>query len=424
MQVEINRVDECKRKLNITIPNDVVSKELSEIYQEINQRANIKGFRKGKVPRKVLEQLYKRDAEVSLLQELVPKACEEVFIANNLKTAGDYLLEKYELKEGEGLKLDISVEVIPDMSLKNYKGLKIQGKSTDVTDEDLDTALKQMQYDSAELKTVESRGAENGDEMVLDFSGKIDGKIFDGGEGKDFKMILGDKKMLEGFEDKLLGAKIGEKKDVEITYPQDTPNKELAGKKVVFEVLVKDIKERNLPQLNDEFAKDLGDYNDLNTLKEKIRNDIKNTKEYYNKLEHQKEIVEKILEENPLIPPGILVNKEFEFLKKSLASRLSGGKADNINFGKESEKIEQELLKEAEKRVKESLLLEKIADEEKITVEDREVDEEIRKRAESMNQNFNVLKKAFQQNEAYEVIRSKIREEKVLNFLLNCSIVS
>src|SRR3972149_5334442 len=336
MQVEINRVDECKRKINITIPNDVVSKELSKIYQEINQRANIKGFRKGKVPRKVLEQLFKRDAEVSLLQELVPKACEEVFLA------------------------------------KNFKGFKIQKKSVDVTDEDVDNALKQMQHDIADLKTVESRGAEKGDEMVLDFSGKIDGKIFNGGEGKDFRIILGDKKMVEGFEDKLLGAKIGEKRDVEIIYPQDTPNKELAGKKVLFEVLVKDIKERILPQINDEFAKDLGDYNNLNALKEKIKDDISNTKEYYNKLEYQKEIVEKVLEENQLVSPGILVKKEFEFLKKSLASRLSGGKADDINFGKESEKIEQELLKEAEKRVKESLILEKIADEEKIVVDENE----------------------------------------------------
>ena len=424
MQVEINRVDECKRKINISIPNNVVSKELSKIYQEINQRANIKGFRKGKVPRKVLEQLYKRDAEVSLLQELVPKACKEVFSENNLKTAGDYLLEKYELKDDGELKLDISVEVIPDISLKNYKGFKIQKKSADVTDEDIDNALKQMQHDIADLKTVESRGAENGDEMVLDFSGKIDGKLFNGGEGKDFRLILGEKKMVEGFEEKLLGAKIGEKRDVEIIYPQDIQNKELAGKKVLFEVLVKDVKERIFPQINDEFAKDLGDYNDLNALKEKIKDDIKNTKEYYNKLEYQKEVIEKILEENQFISPEILIKKEFEFLKKSFASRLSGGKAEDINFGKESEKIEQELLKEAEKRVKESLILEKIAEEEKIVVDENEVDEEIRKRAESTNQNFNVLKKAFQQNDAYEVIRSKIREEKVLNFLLNCAIVN
>src|SRR3989338_4820829 len=366
MQVEITRVDECKRKLNITISGDVVSKELSRIYQEMNQRVNIKGFRKGKVPRKVLKQLYKRDAEVSLLQELVPKACEKVFVANNMKTVSDYLLEKYELEEGNGLKLDISVEVIPDIVLRDYKGVKIQKKSSDVTDEDVDNALKQKQHDSAELKTVESRGAENGDEMVLDFSGKIDGKIFEGGEGKDFRIILGEKKMVEGFEDKLLGAKAGEKREVEIAYPQDAPNKALAGKKVVFEAMVKEIKERILPQLNDEFAKDLGDYNDLNSLKEKVRDDIKNTKEYYIKLEHQKEIIEKILEENPFTPPAILVSREFEFLKKNLASRLSGGKAADINFGKESEKIEQELLKEAEKRVRESLLLEKIAVEEKI----------------------------------------------------------
>ena len=138
---------------------------------------------------------------------------------------------------------------------------------------------------------------------------------------------------------------------------------------------------------------------------------------------YQKEILEKLLEENPFIPPDSLVNREFEFIKKSFAARMSRGGTDDIAFGKEGEKIEQELLKEANKRVRESLILEKIASEEKIEVEDKEVDEEIRKRAESANQNFNALKRIFKQSEAYEVIRSKIREEKVLNFLLKCSIL-
>jgi len=425
MQVEIIRVDECKRRLHIEIPQEVVSKELSKIYQEINQKANIRGFRRGKVPRKILEQYYKKDAEVNLLQKLVPKACKEAFseTGGNLKIVGEYLLEEYVLKEGESLKLNISIEVKPDIALKDYKGIKIEKKPLDISEEEIDNVLKQMQYENAELKSVELRGAQKGDEVTIDFKGLIKGKIFEGLDGKDFKINLGEGKMIEGFENKLLGVREGEKKEIEILYPEDFPNQKLAGKKILFEVLVKEVKERRLPLLDDEFAKDLGDYNDLNALKEKIKRDLEEAKENLNKLSYQKEILERLLEENPFTPPVSLVNREFEFIKKSLAARMSGAGTGDIPSGEEGKKIEQELLKEANRRVRESLILEKIASEQNIEVEDSEVDEEIRKRAESTNQNFNALKRIFKQSEAYEVIRSKIREEKVLNFLLKCSIL-
>ena len=423
MQIEITRTDECKRKLNIVIPQDEVSKELSKIYQEINQKANIRGFRKGKVPRKVLEQYYKRDAEADLIQKIVPKACDEAANKENLKMVGGYLLEEYVLKDGEPLKLDISIEVKPDIVLKNYKGIEVQKKAVEVSDEDVDNVLKQTQYENAELKGIDTRGAEKNDEIVIDFRGRIDGKFFKGGEGKDFRLILGQGRMIEGFEEKLIGLRAGDKKEIDIQYPQNFPDEKLAGRKIIFEVLVKDVKERILPSIDDEFAKDLGDFNDLNALRNKIRDDLTKAKENLNNLDYEKEILEKLLEENAFVPPESLVKRELEFLKKNLAMRLSKGKTEELSLGKEGEEIMQEMSKEANKRVKESLILEKIAEEEKIEISNSEVDEDIRKRAEDSNQNFYALKEIFQKNRVYEAIRDKIREEKVLKFLLECSII-
>ena len=424
MKVEITKVDEYKRRLSIEIPNEIASKELSKVYQEINQKTEIRGFRKGKAPRKILEQYYKKDAEIKLLQRLVPQACDEAFKKNNLKIVGEYLLEEYAIKAGEALKLNISVEVKPEITLKDYKGIKIQKKPVDVSQEEIDNALTQIQHENAEVKSVESRSAQKGDEIIIDFKGKIDGKPFKGGVGKDFKVILCEGKMIEGFEYQLLGVKIRDRKEVEILYPKDSPNQALAGKKIVFEALVKDVKERILLPLDDEFAKDLGNYNDLNALKDKIREDVRVAKENYNKFIYQKEIVEKLLEENPFTPPPSLVNREFEFLKKNFTPKSSPSEASETDSGSERKKVEQELLEKANKRVRESIILEKIAEEEKIEVEDKEVDEEIKKRAESANQNFTSLKHLFKQSEAYEAIRNKIREEKVLNFLLDYFIIN
>ena len=424
MKVEIIKVDECKRQLNIEIPNEIVSKELSKVYQEINQKTDIRGFRKGKAPKKILEQYYKKDAEIKLLQRLVPQTCNEAFKENNLKIAGEYSLEEYTLKEGEALKLNISVEVKPEITLKDYKGIKIQKKPADVSQEEIGNNLTQIQHDNAEVKSVESRGTQKGDEIIIDFKGKVDGKDFKGGEGKNFKVILGEGKMIEGFEDQLLCLKAGEKKEIEILYPKVSPNEALAGKKITFDVLVRDIKERILLPLDDEFAKDLGNYNDLNALKDKIREDIRAAKENYNKFLYQKEIIEKLLEENPFTPPTSLVNREFEFLKKNFTPTFSNGEDSEIDSDNEKKKVEQELLDEANKRSRESIILEKIAEEEKIEAEDKEVDEEIKKRAESVNQNFTALKNIFKQSEAYEAVRNKIREEKTLKLLLDYSIIN
>ncbi|RMF94559.1 MAG: trigger factor [Candidatus Schekmanbacteria bacterium] len=422
MQAEITNIEGCNRKLKIQIPKEKVAEEYDSLVKKVSAEAKIKGFRKGKAPKDVVKRYYKDALESDLIKRIIPSACEEAIKNFNLDVVGNYMLEDYVFQEGEPLEFVINVEVKPEIDNVNYKDIKVEKKEVEVKEEEVDETIERLRDSHSELKPVEGRAAKEGDSVVFDFSLSLAEDNKELISTRESKATLGRKELIEELEEAFIGMNKEEKKEVSVKYPEDYHQKELAGKEAIFKIKLKEIHEKIMPDLDDEFAKDVGEYNTLEELKKDIREKILKNKEDAALSDAQKELVEKLIEANPISVPKSLVEDEAKSMIKNWENNLKrmGTKISDLN---ENEVIGfvNEIEKEAEKKVKMSFLAEKIASVEKIEVEEKEVDEEIKKHAEAYKKEFEQLKRDYEKIGVLPYLKKAILEEKVLNFLLGYS---
>jgi trigger factor len=419
MKANVEEISSIKKKVSIEIPEDQVTKEVESFYKDLGKKAKIKGFRPGKVPRNILERYFKDYVKAEVIQKLIEETYPKALSESDLQPISPPVIDPGEFEEGKPFQYSAVLEVKPEIKLEGYTGLKIEGKKEEVKDEEVEERLKALQNLHANLKTIsEARPIQAGDYVIVDYEASMGGKPLEGGKAIDFTVEVGSGQFIPAFEEKLTGLKPEEEKEIEISFPEDYGYQKWAGKTISFHVKIKEIKEKILPPLDDEFAKDLGDYSSFEELKAKLKGEIEKEKELGLERQLKDQVVDQLLEANPFEVPESLVEEQTKTLVSDTKLRLAAQGVDLKNLGLSEEKLQEDYKAMAQKQVKTFLILEKIAGQEGIAVTDEEADDRLREMSERMHQKFDVVKRYYEKNGLFPEVKAGIIRDKTLNFLL------
>jgi trigger factor len=425
MKATVEEISSIKKKVNIEVPGDEVTREIDSFYEELRKKAKIKGFRPGKAPRSILERHFKDYVKAETLQKLIQNTYPNALSEKDLHPVSDPVIEPGELENGKPFQYSATIEVKPDIKPEGYLGLKIEGKKEEVKDEEVGERLKGLQDLHAHLKTIsEVRPIQSGDYVIVDYEAKMDGKPLEEGKAIDFTVEVGSGRFIPALEENLIGLKPEEEKEIAVPFPEDYGYKKWAGKTISFHVKIKEIKEKILPLLDDEFAKDLGDYSSLDELKVKLRGEIEKEKELALERQLKDRMVDQLLQANSFEVPEILVEEQTKAYVSDTKLRLATQGVDLKNLGVSEDKLQEDYREMARKQVRTFLILEKIASQEGITVTDEEAEDRLREISERTHQKFDVVKRYYEKNGLIPEVKAGIMSNKTLNFLLQKANIS
>ncbi|MDR0138161.1 trigger factor [Metabacillus idriensis] len=410
--------------LTVEVDAETFSKALDEAFKKVSKQVNIPGFRKGKVPRGMFEQrfgvesLY-QDALDIILPEVYPQAVEEA----GIEPIDRPEIDVEQIEKGKNLIFTAKVVVKPEVKLGEYKGLEVEKVDAEVSEEDVDAELKTLQERHAELVVKEDGAVENGDTVVIDFEGFVDGEAFEGGTAENYTLEIGSGSFIPGFEDQLVGLEAGGEKDVEVTFPEEYHAENLAGKPATFKVKLHEIKAKELPALDDEFAKDVDEeVESLEALKAKTRTRLEETRKAEAENTLRDSLVDKASDNAEVDIPQVLIENEVNRMMQEFEQRLQ---AQGMNLelyfqfsGQDEDALKEQMKEDASKRVKYNLTLEAIAKAENIEVTDEEVDAEIAKMAEMYNMPVENIKQALG---SLEGLKEDLKVRKAIDFLVENS---
>jgi trigger factor len=419
MNVNIEEISTIKKKVSIEIPENDVTKEIDSFYKDLGKKAKIKGFRPGKVPRDILERYFKDYVKTEVVQKLIQDTYPQVLSENDLHPVSPPVIDPGEFVDGRPFQYSAVIEVKPEIKLEGYIGLKIEGKKEEVKEEEVEERLRNLQNLHANLKTIsEARPIQTGDYVIIDYEASMDGKPLEGGKTIDFTVEVGSGQFIPAFEEKLIGLKPEEEKEIEVSFPEDYGYQKWAGKTVSFHAKIKEIKEKILPPLDDEFAKDLGDYSSFEELKAKLKGEIEKEKALTLERQLKDKVADQLIEANPFEVPQSLVEEQVKALVSDTKLRLAAQGVDLKNLGLSEEKLQGDYRGMAEKQVRTFLILEKIAGQEGMVVTDEEVEDRLKEMAERMHQKIDVVKRYYEKNELLPEVKVGMIRDKTLNFLL------
>ena len=397
MSLQVEKMEKNMAKLTIEVSAEELDKAMQNAYLKARGKISIPGFRKGKAPRKMIEQMYGKgifleDAANALIPEHYSKALEEC----DLEIVSQPEIDVTQAEPGKAFIFTAEVAVKPEVTLGEYKGVEVPKSETEVTDEDIDAEIKKEQEKNSRTVTVEDRGVENGDITTIDFEGFVDGVAFEGGKGTDYPLTLGSGSFIPGFEDQLVGAKAGDHVEVNVTFPEEYQAAELAGKAAVFQCDVKKVETKELPELDDDFAQDVSEFDTLAEYREDVKKKLTEKKEKEARAAKENAAVDKAIENAEMEIPDAMLNTQVRQMMNDFASRMqSQGLTMEQYFqftGMTAEKMQEEMKPQALKRIQTRLVLEKIAETENIEVSEDEVNEEISKMAEMYKMEADKLK--------------------------------
>jgi trigger factor len=419
MNVNVEEISSIKKKVNVEIPGDQVVKEVDSFYKDLGKKAKIKGFRPGKVPRNILERYFKDYAKAEVIQKLVQETYPTALSEKDLHPVSDPVIDPGELESGKPFQYSVTIEVKPAVKLEDYLGLEVEGKEEKVKDEEVEERLKGLQNLHANLKTIQDgRPIQNGDFVIVDYEASLEGKPLEEGRAVDFTLEVGSGRFIPAFEEKLIGLRSEEEREMEISFPEDYGYKKWAGKTISFHVKIKEIKEKILPILDDEFAKDLGDYSSLKELKAKLKEEIEKEKKFLFGQQLKNQMVDQLLQKNNFEVPESLVSEQAKALVSDTKMRLAAQGMTIDTLGVSEEKLQENYRETAIRQVRTSLLLEKIADQEGITVPDEEVEDRLREISEKTRQKIDVVKRYYEKNGLIPGVKAEIMNEKAMDLLL------
>lgn len=409
--------------LTFEVDAEKFNEGLDAAFKKVVKTVSVPGFRKGKMPRAMFE---KRFGVESLYQDAIDILLPEAY-TNAIEEAGIEPVDRPEIdveqvEKGKALIFKATVTVKPEVKLGQYKGIEVEKVNTEVTEEDVNQELTSLQERHAEL-VVKETAAENGDTVVMDFEGFVDGEAFEGGQADNYSLELGSGQFIPGFEEQLVGTAAGEEKDVEVTFPEDYHAAELAGKKAVFKVKVHEVKGKELPELDDEFAKDADDeVETLDALKEKIKTRLEESKKHEAEHTVRDTVVEKASENAEIDLPAIMIDNEVDRMMQEFEQRLQmQGMNLELYFqfsGQDESALREQMKEEAEKRVRMNLTLEAIAKAENIEVSPEEMDAELNKMSEMYNMPVENITAALG---SLEGLKADVQVRKALDFLVENS---
>ncbi len=421
MKVDVQDLSTVKKVLNVEIPEADVTRELDKSYKTLKKNVKVKGFRQGKVPLSLLERRFGKDVHAEVTGQLIQDSYVEALREVGLIPLAEPLVDPPELEKGQPYIYSATIEVQPPIDDLNVKGLKLTKRVHKVGDEEVDAQVKMLQKNQAQLKSIEEdRPIEHGDYILIDYEGFKDGEPFaPTGKTENFIVEVGSGRILEDFDQELVGMRPNETKEFPMHFPADYFNKELADLDITFTVTVKEIKEEVLPDIDDEFAKDLGEYQTLTELREAISKQLGRRYETQSERALRTDIVDTLIGQQDFELPEVLVKHELSALVRETNDALSYRGMSLEDTGQTEEGLSKRYHPEAEKRVREYLLLQKVIDQEGLALTDEMLEQGYNELAEVMNQTVETIKQFHNvHKESYEVFNQKTLEKEAVKFII------
>ncbi len=417
------KIDKNKVALEVTVEEEKVDEALDKAYRKIVGKVEVPGFRKGKVPRKILEARFGSEVLYEdALEFLVPEAYEKAIQDSEIEPIDQPDLDIKQMEAGKPLIFEAKVEVKPEVELGEYKGIEIEQIEPEISEEEVDNYLKEMQQNHSRLVVVEEGEIQEGDIAVIDFTGYIDGEAFEGGTAENYSLEIGSETFIPGFEEQLIGCKVGEEKEVKVTFPEEYQKEELAGKEAVFKVKVNEIKRKEIPPLDDDFAKEVSDFDTLEELRQDALNKLKEKAEKESRHELEDKIIQKVTENSQVEAPEVMVEKELNRILSEFTQQLRMQGLSLEQFcqltNKTEESIKEESRSDAEQRVTGNLVLEAIINQEGITPSEDEMEEKINKMAKQYQQEPEQIREYLEAQGYLSNLEKEITLRKVIDFLV------
>jgi trigger factor len=418
MKVEVEDINSVKKRLHVVVPREDVARELQGAFRKLSKEATIKGFRKGKIPKKILEKHFGEKIESEVTNKLITSTFIKALENKKVDPVSRPEISAQHLKEGQVFKYSATFEITPQIKVEGYKGLVVESKDIEVTEKEVEENLEALRDRHAQWKETENGELIKGNLAIIDFEGFVDGKPMENGTSSDFSFEVGSGTFFPAFEDQVVGMKIGETKELNVRFPEDYNNSSLVGKDAVFNVSLKGIKEKTCPNIDDDFAKDLQS-KDLKELKKKIEENLVKQKETDEKRRWRAEVMKKLFEINPFELPPSLVEEHFNGLvNDSLKSLKKQGLSDDKLNGY-VEGMKNQYRGRAETEVRNGIILKAMAEQESVDVSQEDIDLKLSEMASLFGETVENLKRFSKDNQFLNNIKQQIVEDKLFNLIGN-----
>lgn len=426
MKVNWEKIEKNKGVLQVEVDAEEVAKALDKAFKKLVKEVNVPGFRKGKVPRQIFEQRFGVESLYNdALDILLPESYDQALKETGIEPIDRPEIDIDQIEKGKALIYKATVVVKPEVELGEYKGLEIPEKDFSVNEEAIQNELKQLQNRHAELVVIEDGAVEQGDTTIIDFEGFVDDVAFPGGKGEKHSLEIGSGSFIPGFEDQVVGIKKDEEKDVVVTFPENYNSEDLAGKEATFKVKLHEIKRKKLPELNDDFAKDV-DFETLEELKENIKKDLEHKVEHDEENYRKDTVIAKAVENATVEIPEAMILIEIDRMLKDFEQQLSyqGMNLDQYYqfSGTDDTQLKEQFKNDAQVRVKTNLVLEVIAKKEQIEATDEQVESELKQMAEQYKRDLEEIRTILTSREdGFDGLKSDIEMRKTIDFLVENS---
>ena len=420
MKVKETNVDGLKREFKVVVPSTDIEAKISDRLKEISKTVKLPGFRAGKVPEGLLRQRYEPSIRIEVLDDLVRNSTTNLIQEKDLRPAVQPKIEIVSSKKGEDLEFGLNLEIMPEIELKTFDGIKVSKKVADVPEKDVEKAVERIAETRKSSEPIKgNRALKSGDIAVIDFLGRVGGVAFDGGKGEDYYLEIGSQTFIPGFEDQLIGKKAGEETEVKVTFPKEYRSKDLAGKDSVFEVKVKEIRETKKSEVNDELAKSIG-YENLDKMKEAIKERINQEYEMLARTNLKRELLDALAEQYNFDVPESMLEAEFRAIWQQYENAKKYGNLDAEDAKKDEKELKDEYKNIAKRRVMLGLLFSEIGHQNKIEVSQEDLSQAIFNEAMRFPGQEKAIFEYYRKNpNALEAVKAPIYEDKVVDFILD-----
>ncbi len=425
MSSKVEHLENNMAKVTLEIRPEVFEEAIQKVYNKNKGKIAVPGFRKGKAPRKLVERTYGKEVFYEdALNEVLPDAYDSAVKELELKVVSRPEINVEKIDAGEAVVVTATVAVKPEVTLGDYKGLEVEKKAVIVTEDDVDAEIKKTAERNSRMLEVEDRPAAMGDTVTIDFEGFIDGVAFEGGKGENHDLVLGSHSFIDTFEDQLVGKNAGEECEVSVTFPEDYGQRDLAGKPATFKVAVKKIQMKELPAIDDEFAKDVSEFDTLDEYKADVREKLTQSKQKQEDERIRRELLEKAVANAEMVIPGPMVDEQADSMIQNFANSLRYQGISMEQYmsmtGGNIASLRASVRPDAERRIKDSLVLEAIAKAENLEITDEDFEKEVADMAETYHMEVEKLKESLTDADQ-ENIKEEMKSKKAMEFLVENS---
>lgn len=421
MSFKVEELEKSMAKLTIEVTAEELEEAIERAYKKNRNQISVQGFRKGKAPRAIIEQMYGESIFYEdAANDLIPDAYEKAALESDLEIVSRPNIQVEQLESGKPFVFTAEVAIKPEVTLGKYKGIEVEKREVEVTEEEVAERIEQEREQNARMIVVEDRPVQDGDITVIDFEGFQDGEAFEGGKGEDFSLTIGSNSFIEGFEEQLIGKELNEEYEINVTFPEEYHAEELSGKDAMFKVTIKEIKEKELPELDDDFAQDVSEFDTLDEYKESIRATIEEGKVRENKTAIENEIVDKIIEEASMEIPEAMIQTQTGQLVENMAQRMQQQGLSIDQYlqitGMDVNQLFENFKPQALKRIQSRLVLEAIVEAEDIKATEEDFEKEIENMAKMYGVEEDKIKEMIGENEK-EMMMLDIAVQKAVDFV-------